>query len=53
MEFSIILLLLGIALLAKYQDGEISQLGGHLQAKEFPTYDKLEAKTHSVAERIG
>lgn len=35
--------------LEKYRAGEIPQLGGHLQAKEFSTYDKLEAQTHIVA----
>lgn len=35
--------------LEKYRAGEILQLGGHLQAKEFPTYDKLEANTHRIA----
>lgn len=35
--------------LEKYRTGKIPQLGGHLQAKEFSTYDKLEAQTHIVA----
>lgn len=35
--------------LESYRAKELPQIGGHLQAKEFPTYDKLEAETHTKA----